>query len=200
MNTASSAAEAASASLYTHRPFALYWGSRVGSTVALQMQGVAIAWQMYDLTSNPLDLGLVGLFHFIAAACLAPVAGHIADRYDRRIVIRSCQLVAGVAAATLATGTIMGWLSREAILGIVLVIGAARTFDQTAQSSLLPAVVPLPLLARATAASASASQLAVIAGPALGGLIYALSPVAVYVLCAVLYASSSVVVGGSKRP
>ena len=116
------------------------------------MQSVAIGWQMYDLTNNPLDLGLVGLFHFIAAACLVLVAGHVADRYDRRVVVRTCQFVAGLAAATLATGTAMGWLTREAILGIVLVIGATRTFEQTTQSSLLPTVVPLPLLARATAA------------------------------------------------
>jgi MFS family permease len=187
--------DASRAALRRHRPFALYWVSRIASTVALQMQGVAIGWQMYDLTNNPLDLGLVGLVHFIAAACLALVAGHVADRYDRRAVVRICQFVAGLAAATLAAGTAMGWLTREAILGIVLVIGATRTFEQTTQSSLLPAVVPLPLLARATAASASASQLAVIAGPALGGLIYAVNPVAVYALCGALYLSASVVVG-----
>jgi MFS family permease len=187
--------DASRAALRRHRPFALYWLSRIASTVALQMQGVAIGWQMYDLTNDPLDLGLVGLFHFIAAACFAVVAGHVADRYDRRVVVRICQFVAGLAAATLAAGTAMGWLTREAILGIVLVIGATRTFEQTTQSSLLPAVVPLPLLARATAASASASQLAVIAGPALGGLIYAVNPVAVYALCGALYLSAGVVVG-----
>src|SRR5262245_59950162 len=101
--------------LHRHQPFAFYWLSRVASTVALQMQTVAIGWQMYSLTSNPLDLGLVGLFHFMAAACLAVVAGHVADRYDRRKVVRLCQTVAGLAAATLATGTAMGWLTREAI-------------------------------------------------------------------------------------
>ncbi len=183
------------APLRHHRPFALYWLSRVAGTVALQMQTVAIGWQMYNLTNNPLDLGLVGLVHFLAAACLVLVAGHVADRYDRRKVVRVCQLLAGLAAATLAAGTAAGWLTREAILGIVLVIGAARTFEQTTQTSLLPAVVPLPMLARATAASASASQLAVIAGPALGGLIYAVSPVAVYTLCCALYLSASVLVG-----
>ena len=184
-----------SAPLRRHRPFAFYWLARVASTVALQMQAVAVAWQMYELTSNPLDLGLVGLFQFIPAALLVLVAGHVADRYDRRLVVRGCQFVAGVAAATLAAGTAWGWLTREAILGIVLVIGAARTFETTTMQTLVPAVVPLPLLARATAASSSATQLAVIAGPALGGLLYAVSPILVYALCCGLYISAGLLIG-----
>ena len=174
-----------------HRPFAFYWVARISATVALQMQTVAIGWQMYDLTNNPLDLGLVGLFQFMPAIVLVLVAGHIADRYDRRKIVRTCQIVAGLASATLATGTAGGWLTREALLGIVLVIGAARTFEATTFQTLLPAVVPMPLLARATAASSSATQLAVIAGPALGGLLYAVSPVLVYALCCTLYMSAS---------
>jgi MFS family permease len=128
------------------------------------------------------------------AIVLVLVAGHIADRYDRRKIVRTCQIVAGLASATLAAGTAGGWLTREALLGIVLVIGAARTFETTTFQTLLPAVVPLPLLARATAASSSATQLAVIAGPALGGLLYAVSPVLVYALCCTLYLSATVLV------
>jgi MFS family permease len=180
--------------LRRHRPFAFYWLARISATVALQMQAVAIGWQMYQLTNNPLDLGLIGLFQFMPAIVLVLVAGHIADRYDRRKIVRTCQLVAGLASATLAAGTAGGWLTREALLGIVLVIGAARTFETTTFQTLLPAVVPLPLLARATAASSSATQLAVIAGPALGGLLYAVSPVLVYALCCTLYLSAAVLV------
>src|SRR5262245_49904031 len=97
------------AQLRRHRPFALYWVSRVSSTVALQMQAVAVSWQMYDLTRNPLDLGLVGLTQFIPAALLVLVAGHVADRYDRRLIARTCQLVSALATATLAIGTAAGW-------------------------------------------------------------------------------------------
>ena len=75
------------------------------STVALQMQAVAVSWQMYDLTRNPLDLGLVGLVQFVPAALFVLVAGHVADRYDRRIIVRICQLICGLATATLALGT-----------------------------------------------------------------------------------------------
>ena len=111
--------DALGAPLRRHRPFAFYWLARISATVALQMQTVAISWQMYQLTSNPLDLGLIGLFQFMPAIVLVLVAGHIADRYDRRKIVRTCQLVAGLASATLAAGTAGGWLTREALLGIV---------------------------------------------------------------------------------
>lgn len=182
-------------SLIGHRPFAFYWLSRVSATVALQMQAVAIGWQMYDMTRNPLDLGLVGLFHFIPAAALVLVAGHLADRHDRRMLVRTCQFIAGCASATLAFGTASGWLTRDSLLLIVLVVGAARSIEQTTQQTLLPGVVPPTLLARATAASSSATQLAVIFGPALGGLLYAVSPVLVYALCCALWITAGLSVG-----
>jgi MFS family permease len=178
-----------------HRPFARYWVARVSSTVALQMQAVAVSWQMYDLTRNPLDLGLVGLTQFIPAALLVLVAGHVADRYDRRKIVRTCQIVSGFATATLAIGAAGGWMTRESLLAIVFLIGASRAFEQTTLTTLLPGIVPLPMLARATAAGASASQVAVIAGPAVGGLLYAVSPILVYGLCCALYVSASVLIG-----
>ena len=104
------------------------------------------------LTNNPLDLGLVGLFQFMPAIGLVLVAGHIADRYDRRKIVRTCQFVAGLAGATLAVGTRRRLADRDALLTVVLVIGAARTFEADHVPTLLPAIVPLPLLARATAA------------------------------------------------
>jgi MFS family permease len=193
-----SAADAPATSLRHHRPFALYWISRVSSTVALQMQAVAVAWQMYDLTHNPLDLGLVGLVQFIPAALFVLVAGHVADRYDRRLIVRICQTVSALAAATLAVGTWGGWLTRESLLAIVFVTGSARAFEQTTLTTLLPGIVPLSLLSRATAAGASATQVAVIGGPAAGGLLYAISPILVYALCCILYLTSSVLIGNVK--
>jgi len=187
--------DASRMTLRGHRPFALYWISRVSSTIALQMQTVAVAWQMYDLTRDPLDLGLVGLTQFIPAALFVLVAGHIADRYDRRRIISICQLVAGLAGATLAIGIANGWMTRESLLAVVFVTGTARAFEQTTLSTLLPGIVPLPMLARATAAGASATQVAVIGGPAAGGLLYAVSPVLVYALCATLYVTSSFLIG-----
>src|SRR6478672_270971 len=171
-----SVADAPPPSLRHHRPFALYWVSRGSSMIALQMQAVAVAWQMYEITHNPLDLGLVGLTQFITAALFVLVAGHVADRYDRRMIVRICQMTSGLAAATLAIGTAGGWMTRESLLAVVFVTGSARAFEQTTLIALLPGVVPLSLLARATAAGASATQIATIGGPAFGGFLYAASP------------------------
>src|ERR1044072_5064103 len=151
-----SVADAPPTSLRKHRPFAFYGASRVCSTVALQMQAVAVAWQMYDLTRNPLDLGLVGLTQFIPAALFVLVAGHVADRYDPRKIVRLCQVVAGLAGATLAPGPAGGWLTRESLLAIVFVTGSARAFEQTTLTTLLPGIVPLSLLSRAPARGAAA--------------------------------------------
>ena len=107
------------------------------------MQAVAVSWQMYDLTRNPLDLGLVGLVQFLPAALLVLVAGHVADRYDRRMIVRTCNLICGLATATLAIGTAFGVMTREALLAIVFVIGACRAFEQTTLTTLLPGIVPL---------------------------------------------------------
>lgn len=181
-------------SLARHPPFVFYWLARTSTTVALQMQAVAVSWQMYELTNNPFDLGLVGLAQFIPAALLVLVAGHFADRYDRRLIVRSCQFLAGLAVAMLAAGTAYGLLSRNAILAIVFVIGAARAFESTTLQTLLPAIVPPAMLARATAASSSATQLAVIAGPAVGGFIYAVNPVLVYAFCCLLYFTAGLLV------
>src|SRR5882757_6265608 len=127
MNSTSTPATA----LWRHRPFAQYWVSRVSSTVAMQMQNVAVAWQMYGLTHDPFDLGLVGLTQFIPAALFVLVAGHVADRYDRRRIVSICQLIAGLAGVTLAIGTAGGWMTRESLLAVVFVTGSARAFEQT---------------------------------------------------------------------
>ena len=162
------------------------------------MQAVAVAWQMYDITHNPLDLGLVGLTQFIPAALFVLVAGHVADRYDRRMIVRICQMTSGLATAVLAIGTAGGWMTRESLLAVVFVTGSARAFEQTTLTTLLPGIVPLSLLSRATAAGASATQIAVIGGPAMGGLLYAVSPILVYALCCTLYLISSVLIGNVK--
>jgi len=151
-------------------------------------------WQMYDLTDSPLDLGLVGLVQFIPSFLLVLVAGHFADRHDRRRIISAAQAGAGLASALLTVGTASGAMTREWILGTVFVVGVARAFEQPTVAALLPALVPSPLLPRAVAASSASGQMGMIVGPAIGGLLYAVSPILVYGLCCSLFLVASMLV------
>src|SRR5258708_32190700 len=93
------------------RPFIYYWFARTSTNGAYQMQTVAIGYQIYELTNNPFDLGLVGLVQFLPIVLLSLLIGQIADHYDRREVVRICQIAKTLAAAALAVGTIGGWLN-----------------------------------------------------------------------------------------
>ena len=173
-------------SVLRHRPFLLFWTSRVLSTLCFQMLAVAVGWQLYDLTGSALDLGLVGLVQFVPVLVLTLPAGHLADRADRRLVVGCCQIATALLAALLAVGTQQGWLGREAIFALVGLIGCARAVEAPNMASLLPGLVPRALFPRAAAWSASATQTAQILGPALGGLLYALGPQAAYGTAATL--------------
>src|ERR1051326_6434915 len=178
--------------LKRHKPFALFWVMRVATSGAYLMQSVAIGWQIYDLTGNPLDLGLVGLVQFFPLVLLAVVVGQIIDRFDRRAVARVCQVVKAICAIVLALGTWRGWLGRDQFFIILLVVGTPRAFETPTLHALVPSLVPPRLLPRAVAASATAQQTAVICGPALGGLIYAFGPTTVYTVCTVVFVAASV--------
>ena len=176
------------------RPFVLFWCARVAATSAFQMQAVAVGWQIYDLTGSALDLGLVGLVQFVPVVALALVVGHVADRYDRRLVVRTAQLVEAVAALALAVGTAEAWLDIRAIFVLLFVAGTARAFELPTMHALVPGLVPSPLFSRAVAGSTSANQVAIVLGPAVGGVLYAAGPGAVYLACAILFVAASVLV------
>lgn len=172
--------------VFAHRSFALLWLARVLSTLALHVQTVAVGWQLYELTGSALDLGLVGLVQFVPMILLTLAAGQAADRYDRRRIVVACQLVKAAAAATLALGTSGGWLGRDSMLLTMAAVGGARAFESPTLAALVPDVVPRPLIAPAAAWSVSANQSARIVGPAIGGVLYALSPTATYATIAAL--------------
>jgi MFS family permease len=179
-------------------PFALFWCSRVSTTLALHMQNVAVGWQLYTLTGSAFDLGLVGLVQFVPTIALTLPAGSVADRYDRRLVVVACHLAQAGATAVLTLGSLGGWLTREGILALVAVLGAARSFENPARASLLPRLVPHAGIPRAVASVTSAGQAARIAGPALGGLLYALGPATVYTTVAVLFVLGAALVGAVR--
>src|ERR1700704_7020515 len=110
-------------SLLRHRSFVMFWLARTSTTGAYQMLAVAVGWQLYDLTNNPLDLGIVGLMQFIPLVTLAIFVGQVADRYDRRAVIRITQIFKALAALALALGSASGWLTRELLFAILLGLG-----------------------------------------------------------------------------
>jgi MFS family permease len=159
----------------------------VFSAVAYQASAVAVGWQVYALTGRAFDLGMVGLVQFLPMVILTLAAGHVADRYDRRAIVRTCQAVEGCAVAVLALGSYGGWLHTMGIFMAVAVIGAARSFENPTMAALLPGLIPPSLLPKAAALSSSAIQTAIIVGPALGGLLYAAGPTVPYAVSASLF-------------
>jgi MFS family permease len=187
-------ADPAASSLLRHRSFVRFWCARTFTNGAFMMQGVAVGWQIYDLTHNPLDLGLVGLVQFFPLILTSVLAGQVLDLVDRRVVAAACQVGKAGAALALAVGTAQGWLSREAMFVILFFAGTARAFEIPTMHSILPAVVPPAILPRAIAASASAQQTAVICGPSLGGLLYGLGPATVYFTCTAIFIAAGVLI------
>jgi MFS family permease len=184
--------------LMRHNSFGNFWCARVATTMAYQMQSVAIGWQIYDMTGSALDLGLVGLVQFFPTVALSVLVGQAVDHYDRKIIARTCQFVGALGATMLAVGTASGWLARDTILLLVFMTGTARAFEMPSMLALVPGIVAPALLPRAIAASTSASQTAVICGPALGGLLYAFGPTVVYAICAVIFVIATILVAVLK--
>jgi MFS family permease len=155
--------------------------------VGFQMLGVAVGWQLYELTGSALDLGLVGLVQFVPMVVLTLVVGQVADRGDRRVIVIVCEVVKAAAAAALALGALGGWQSRTSIFALVALLGSAQAFESPAMTAMVPEVVSRPLIARAMAWVISAGQTAQIVGPALGGVLYAFGPGAAYFTAGALF-------------
>jgi MFS family permease len=174
-------------SLWRHSAFINYLYVRVAASVALQIHVVAVGWQMYALTGSPFRLGLIGLVQFIPAICLFPLTGHVADRFDRRWVTFIGEIVEAAAVGILALASLFGHLTPDLLLAMAFVVGTGRAFEQPSVQTVLPNIVSAKVLPNAVAASTSGSQTAVVAGPALGGILVALSPTLVFTVCAVVW-------------
>lgn len=167
--------------LVAQTQFVRFWFARLAGTTANQMLMVAVAWQMYDVTSSAWDLGLVGLFQFAPALLMALPAGHLVDRHHRGHIFAACMATQATIALLLVGATQGGFATRELILSVSVVLGVVRAFQMPAQQALTPQLVPQRLLARAIALSTSGVQAAIIGGPALGGALYAAGATTVYV-------------------
>ena len=181
--------------------FRRFWLSRWIAVISGQMMLVALGWQMYDLTRSAWDLGLVGLAQFLPAFALALPAGHLVDRHDRRRVLLAATMVQALVAVLLAWSTQQHQLGRDGILALSVLLGASRAFQMPASQALLPQLVRPHELPQAFALSSGAMQAAIIAGPALGGVVYVAGGAAVYGLSCLGYLVAAIgLVGLRPRP
>jgi len=177
-----------------------YFIARFSAIFATLIVSVAIGWQVYDLTRDPLDLGLVGLVQFLPSLLLVLVTGAVSDRFNRRAIIGICQSVEALVTLTFLVLTVTGTISIGLIFALLATFGIARAFLNPATQSLVPNMVGVEDLASAIAWGSSSWQVATIAGSVAGGLLYGISPEAAYAVAAVLFVAASGLVFSIPKP
>jgi MFS family permease len=181
-------------------PYRRYWLGETATVLAYQMLAIAIGWQVYDLTNSALSLGLIGLAQFLPQFLLALVAGHVADRYDRRRVVLLCQTLKFGIALALAVGSYTGKLTGELMYLASFLIGIASAFQSPSLRSMLPTLVPRMLLPRCLAWSGAVRKVAVVTGPALGGAMYLAGPGIVYLVSALAFIAAGTLLSKVEVP
>jgi MFS family permease len=169
---------------FTHPGFVLFQIARFLIVAAVEMQAVAVGWQVYDITHRALDLGLVGLAQFLPGILLFLVSGHASDRFERRKVLSLCYGGYALCSGLLLFFAVRGVHSVRPIYAVLILLGVVRSFNGTASRSILPQLVPDEHFANAVAWNATTFQAATILGPSLGGILYAAfrGPSAVYAM------------------
>lgn len=185
-------------SVLKHRNFRLYLLARVLGTIGVQMQSVAIGWQVYATTGNVFDLGLIGLAQFAPFLLLILIAGHVADRFNRRNIILVCFGMQLLCSALLFTYTFTGLHVVWPVFAVLAVYGSARAFMMPATQAILIHLVPPESFSKAVALASSSFQVAVILGPTLGGLLYLAGPKVVYCIVAALLVTSVLLMSATR--
>ncbi len=172
----------------------LFWLSRCAVSLAVMVEGVTLQWQVYDVARAHMDVrhaaftvALLGFFTFLPLVALTLPAGETADRHDRRRIMALCEAGEIVTIALLAIGALMHLASLPLLLSVAFVFGLTRAFFAPAMSAMAPMLVPRELFPRAIAWNSLAGQTASILGPALGGLLIAISPATAYLTGLGLY-------------
>jgi MFS family permease len=178
---------------FTYPSFVLFQLARFCIVLAAEMQSVAVGWQVYEITKRPLDLGLVGLAQFLPSVLLFLVAGHAADRFNRRKLIVACYSGYAFCAGSLLYLTFRGVHSVYPIYAVLVLLGVVRCFSGPVSRALLPQLVPEKDFGNAVAWASGIYQCAIVLGPSLGGIVYAASrgPAAVYTLSAIAAAAAA---------
>ena len=172
----------------------LLLAARISTSIAFQMLTVAVGWQIYSITQMPIYLGLVGLVQFLPMVLLTLVVGYVADRYDRKLIICFSQFAESIGIFLLAYESHIGSITEEGILVTIFFISTANVFQGPSMQSLLPNVVSKEVFPEVAALAASTAQFAFIIGPAIGGILYALDPEAVYSIAGILTLATSVII------
>ena len=176
---------------FRHRDFALHCGARLIMGVAMSMQAVAIGWYVYSVTKSPLALGITGLSSFLPAAFFALFTGHVADTYNRRIIVSTCFAIFALASLGLLWQVASGVTDVTLIYVFTLIGGTARAFANPAAQSLTPNTVPKELFANAVTWYSSAWSASRIVGPAIGGIVYIFGPVVPFMIAFVCFSIAS---------
>jgi transmembrane secretion effector len=183
-----------------HRDYALLVSALVGMGLGSQMVAVAIGWQVYEIHRSPFDLGLVGLAEFVPLPLLALPAGHLADRLSRRLVFAASLALLMVVTALLVLVTLSGASELWPFLALAGASGVASALGTPAARALPPTLVPAEIIASALAIRSSAVQAAVVAGPAVGGILFAVRAELVYLAAVVLFALALLCVAALREP
>jgi MFS family permease len=185
---------------FRHSAFLRYWVSRFLITFATQVVSVAVGWQIYDLTRNPLDLGLVGIIQFAPSLMLVLVTGAAADRFGRRLIMGLTSFLEAACALALILFAARGMQGPAPIFAVLAVFGVARAFFAPASGALVANLVPAEDFANAVAWNSSAWQTATIVGPVAGGLLYGVSPELAYGCAAALMLAAGLLVLTIPKP
>jgi MFS family permease len=173
------------------RDYRLLWIALLAMSLAAQMVAVAVGWQVYEIHRNPLDLGLVGLAEFVPLPLLALPAGQLADRFPRRVIFTASLVANAAIAGGLLAVTLTGAHRLWPFLALATASGVAGALGTPAARALPPELVSADLLAGAMAIRSTGMQAAVVAGPALGGLLFALRPALVYGVAVALFVGAT---------
>lgn len=179
---------------FTHPAFVLFQTARFLIVSAIEMQAVAVGWQVFEITKKPLDLGFVGLAQFLPGILLFPISGHTSDRFERRTVLSACYAGFAVCFALLVVLAQRRLHSVSAIYVVLVLIGIVRSFNSTASRSILPQLVSEEHFPNAVAWNATVFQSATILGPSFGGALYAFSrgPSAVYAIAMLIAVGATI--------
>jgi MFS family permease len=181
-----------------NRNLSFYLSARFLGTLAVQMQGVAVGWQVYQITHSLFDLGLIGLAQFAPFLVLILWAGHVADTHNRRTIVLLCMATQLLCSLLLVAFTLSGSTVVWPVYAVLVLYGSARAFMMPAQQAVLRNLVSTRDFSQAVALSSSNMQVAIILGPVLGGLLYVFGPNVVYAVSSTLLALSVLLMTGTK--